>query len=207
MKTRTTKSSSAAGFTLVELALVVAVLAVAFIPLVALLPSGQQSFRGAMNVSICTQIAQRVLNDAAQANFETLIDRKSLRGLKAGEGFTFRAPTVQNPRLRYFDDQGTEIIPEGPELSEEDSLRAVYQVNTRVMPQAPVPTAGELKPAAAADANLAQITVEVAFVPASVELDFNPGDPDDVHSPGRNLFAKRQGTEVFTFSTLVGRGL
>src|SRR6266436_9153038 len=88
-----------AGFTLVEMALTVGLLATAFIPLIALLPSGMHNFRRAMNLSIVTQIAQRVLGDAQQADFDLLVDRARLRGRRLEPGFTFRAPSETAPAL------------------------------------------------------------------------------------------------------------
>lgn len=207
MKMKRSQSFRNAGFSLVEIALVVGVLAVAFVPLFGLLPAGLTNFRGAMNISVCTQIAQRVVNDAAQADFDTLIDRQNLQRLKAGVGFTFRAPSIAAPSLRYFDDQGAEITPEAPpELSPNQWLRAVYQVNVRVMPQASVPASPGAM-IASGDPNLALVTVQVACVPPPAKLEFSSAAPDDARAPERNLFTRQPGREVFTYSALIGRAL
>src|SRR5687768_17857298 len=104
------------AFSLVEVALAVGVLAVALVGLFALMPSGMSNFRTAMDISISAQIAQRVLQDAQQAEFDQLVDRVNLPSDPAHQGycperFSFRGPTVNGPAWRYFDEQGTEIVP------------------------------------------------------------------------------------------------
>jgi uncharacterized protein (TIGR02598 family) len=71
--------ASVAAFSLVEVALSIGLLATAFIPLLALMPSGLSGFRRAIDLSVCTQIAQRVINDARQMDFDLLIDRAALQ--------------------------------------------------------------------------------------------------------------------------------
>lgn len=205
---RSSHRSRRGGFSLVEISLVVGLIAVAFIPLVALMPSGLKKFRGAMNFSICAQIAQRVINDATQADFDTLIDRADLVRNEERAGFTFRAPLLDEPRLRFFDEQGGEIIPESEAgLSEKEKARIIYQVNTRIMPQAPLPASLEMATGPITNPSLALVTVQVAWAPPPVVLEFSKASPADLKAPDRNLFAARPGQEVFTYSAWIGRGL
>lgn len=202
------------AFSLVEVALAIGLLATAFIPLIALMPAGLSGFRKAIDLSVCTQIAQRVVDDARQMDFDLLIDREAFRKNPQGlvEGFTFRAPKVTEPALRYFDDEGSEVVPVTPgKLTAEERQLIVYQVNVRVMPQAPLPvslaTAESTTASSLSEAHLALVTVEVAFAPAAIPLTFSPAEPSDKTAPDRNRFASRTGLDVYTFSAYIGRAL
>jgi uncharacterized protein (TIGR02598 family) len=198
------------GFTLVEIALAIGILAFACLPLVALIPSGLGHFRTAMNLTITTQIAQRVINDCEQADFDLLVDRQHLPKDKPLTGLTFRAPLFLEPAIRYFDEQGTEIVPANPpSLTAKEQRRVIYEVNTRVQPQIDVPATPHVdEPTSAAmPPNLALVTVEVAFTSGYRELPINQANPSDVTVPQRNLFNAPAGVPVYTYSACVGRGL
>lgn len=169
------------AFSLVEIALAVGICAFAIVAIMGLLSQGIGGFRTVMDRTICAQIAQRVINDAQQADFKVLIDGKT------GESadYTFRTP------LRYFDEQGNEIIPKSGELTPEQRRAAVYDVNVRIRPRAQMPRPKELKPP-----EVAQVTVEVAA---------NPGLPAIPIDSTLNLFKPPAGVRVITFSALVGR--
>ena len=94
------------GFTLVEVIISLGVVAFGFIAILGLLPKGLTTFRSAMDNSVGAQIAQKVLNDSQQQDFDTLIANGNSRS------------------VRYFDDQGNEL----PNKS-----RAIYHVNTRIL--------------------------------------------------------------------------
>jgi uncharacterized protein (TIGR02598 family) len=79
-----------AGFSLVEVVLAIGVVAFAFVALFGLLPAGLSTFRQALDNSLGSQIVQRLVNEAQQTDFPTLI------------------ATPTGP-LRYFDDQGNEV--------------------------------------------------------------------------------------------------
>lgn len=195
------------GFTLVEIALAIAILAFAFLPLVALLPTGLHDFRGAMNLSITTQIAQQVISDAQQSDFDLLTDRRHFPKDAKLEGFSFRAPLINAPALRYFDEQGAEILLEGDKPNAAEKHRVVYQVNTRVQPQTAVPADKPTNALPATIANLALVTVEVAFAPGNLELPFSDAQANDATAPDRNLFKRTRGLEIYTYSSLIGRSL
>jgi uncharacterized protein (TIGR02598 family) len=199
------------GFTLVEIALAIGILAFACMPMVALLPSGAGNFRGAMNLVVTTQIAQRVINDCQQADFDLLVDRQHLPKNESLAGLTFRAPLMLEPAVRYFDEQGTEIIPQDPKaLSAIERRRVIYEVNTRIQPQMAVPAAPQLAPTtgnADPQANLALITVQVAFTAGYRDLPISSASPNDATAPDRNLFQPPAGVQVYTYSACVGRGL
>jgi prepilin-type N-terminal cleavage/methylation domain-containing protein len=198
----------AAGFTLVEIALSIAILSIAILPLFALVPEGLTNFRGAMDIGITTQIAQRVINDARQTDFDTLIDRANQPKNTPLTGVTFRAPSLRSPSLRYFDDYAREIIPVAPDaLTPEERRRVIYQVNTRIQPQAGVPATEPLAASLLAPANLALVTVQIAVAPGERTLALSTADANDVTIPGRNLFEPQPGLQIYTYTALVGRGL
>ena len=193
------------GFSLVEVALAVGIAGFALVSLLGLLPVGLHTFRSAMDTSVCAQIAQRVFNDAQQADFSVLIDE----GVSAAQqpGFTFRAPgrvtgaDGEKMRLRFFDEQGVEVVPEKAEgLSEEERARIIYYVNVRIMPQSVLPRADrELAP------DLATVTVEIANNPGNREIPTNNTDPSDITAPERNRFEKLPGMTVLTYCAAIGR--
>ncbi len=195
--------ANSAGFSLVEVALAIGVVAFAFVGLLALLPAGLTTFRRAIDTSMSAQIAQRVINDAQQSDFDVLIDEKALPSNP--DDFTFRAPRVHEPGLRYFDEQGNEIVPKtSTALSTEEQTRVIYHVNVRVTPRAPLPktnTGGDSR-------HLALITVQVAQNPSNrvLPIKIDPPAADDEDSPERNLIdPATPGISVQTFSALVGR--
>jgi hypothetical protein len=188
------------AFSLVEVALAVGVLAIAIAGVFALLPSGLANFRTAMDTSITAQIAQRVLQDAQQAEFDQLVDRKHLPEDPMGRGscperFSFRAPSVSKPAWRYFDEQGTEIVPKAKELTPDERGAIVYQVNTRIRPRAEMPTLRE------SSGQVAQITVQVARNPGLIELPLH----DNPKAPEHNLIKRVTGVPIFTYAGLIGK--
>lgn len=134
------------AFSLVEVTLAIGVMAFALLAIFGLLPTGMGVFRQALDTSVSSQIIQRVLNDARETDFAYLIQDASNQ--------TITAPTGVKA-VRYFDDQGNELsVPAG----------AIYQVNTRIMPQTTLPTTD---PNALANTNLATVTVQVANNPGN----------------------------------------
>jgi uncharacterized protein (TIGR02598 family) len=197
-------SLTARGFSLMEVAIATAILALVLVALIGLLPSGATTFNKAMDTSISAQIAQRILHDAEQAEFDALIDKTNLPVIDGAvpEYFTFRAPRVREPQWRYYDVQGTEVLPKTPAALSEDERRAiVYYVNIRVMPRAAMPTTNE------STAHVAQLTVQVARNPEHRTLPFVDADPSDPNQPERNLIPAGRGVPVYTYAALVGKNL
>jgi uncharacterized protein (TIGR02598 family) len=77
------------AFSLVEVVLAIGVVAFAFLAMFGLLPVGMTTFRQAVDTTIGSQIVLRIINEAQQTDYPTLIAN----------------PTSQ----RYFDDQGNEV--------------------------------------------------------------------------------------------------
>ena len=80
------------AFTIVEIMLAIGIVAFAFMALLGMVSVGLDGFRGALDTSVRSQIAQRLVTDAQQTDFEKLL--------------------AQTGAFRYFDDEGTEVAAE-----------------------------------------------------------------------------------------------
>jgi uncharacterized protein (TIGR02598 family) len=162
------------GFSLVEVALAVAIIAVAYTGILALLPNGLNIFRQAMDATVSSQIIQRVLNEAKETDFNALI-----AGSTGTTNETILAINSLDPSkgtVRWFDDQANELS------SPND---AIYHVITRIMPATALPKTGT---ATSDNANLATVTVQVANNPVNRPLAFESGGASDQNKPMRNLW-------------------
>lgn len=192
----------------------IGIIAFAFVALFALLPAGHTAYRRSIDIAVCSQIAQRVIGDAQEADFDTLIDTIDAQGVMDPPNFTFRAPSRFQHYLRYFDDQGRELLSPNNNgiLSAAQKPKAIYQVNTRVMPtfrlpensDAPAPTA--ISPQYE---SMALVTVQVAHNPNNAMLPFSTA-ADASNDPTRNLWllnsnTKISGIDIFTYSAVIGR--
>lgn len=189
----TLSANRQSGFSLVEVALSLATISVGFISILGLMGSGLTQFRTVMDITVSAQIAQRVINDAQQADFKRLVDAKAIAGLPPSPELSFRAPSWDAPAFRYFDSEGNELpTTENGELEAAERARAIYQVNVRIRPYANVPRASQVQVP-----QLAQVTVQVAHAPS--------GHLDVVSDEGanQNLF-KASGSPVYTYAALVG---
>ena len=126
------RASRFAGFSLVEISLALAIIAIAFVALIGLLPSGLNNFRTAMDSQTAGEIFQRVVADAQETDFDALVFPETLTPpqspLKRGGPGTqfYRLP------LRHFDNQGTEVKvtdPDAPTPAEAATI--LYTVRVR----------------------------------------------------------------------------
>ena len=209
------RQGKTSGFTLIEVAIAVAILAVSLVALLGLMPAGMTNFRKAMDTSITAQIAQRILLDMGQADFDQVIDAPKSGTDNISPSYTFTAPTrtlAQNAlRFRYFDEQGSELIPlgnGGTSLSAAQKTALVYQVNVRVMPKAAQPADSKISGA------VALVTVQVARNPNSRDLEKlvdRSSDPNASEKPMRNLIDTSSATfkktplQIYTYSALIGK--
>lgn len=113
----------ATGFSLVETALALGIVSFAFVALLGLLPAGLTTFRQAMDTSVGAQIAQRIVSEAQETDFQIMLASASMLDRGAGGQF-FRLP------LRYFDEQGNETREPGL-ASAAERLRTLYTVRVR----------------------------------------------------------------------------
>lgn len=101
------------GFSLVEVVIAVGIAASTVTLMIGLLPAGLSNFREAMNVTVSSQLGQRLLYEAAQTDYTTLT-----------------ATPLTKP-WRYFDEEGTELP---------GAAGAAFHVLTRVQPTTAIPT-------------------------------------------------------------------
>jgi hypothetical protein len=166
-------------------------------------------FRGAIDDSVSTEIAHRVIADALQMDFDLLIDKASAPDGGPNDFFAFRAPKVAQPEFRYFDERGGEVIPVSvaartnpSSLSAAEKERVIYHVLVRVMPRTRLPA---LTVGASGGNEVATVTVQVANNPSNRRIDINSAGNSDGSAPERQLFAKTPGVTVFTYSAQVAR--
>jgi len=199
------------GFSLVEVVLAVGVVAFAFVAIMGLIPAGMQQFRQAIDTQVGSQIAQRLIEDAEQTDFNTLIDYSNTQSLLPPTNF-FRAPTYalsqsanSNPGacLRYFDEEGNEIVPAAragnpPNLNANPTNaelnNIVYYVNTRVEVGTILPQGSQ---SMTTTPNLATVTIQVAFNPGHIALPTNTYCLFDT--------TKFSGVPIRNYSAQVGR--
>lgn len=134
-----------AGFSLVEIALAVGIVAGAVITIVSLLPEGMNVFRKSINYSVGAHIAQTIINEAQQTDFNVLTAN----------------PGSARP-VRYFDDQGSE------KKSATDPF-VVYHVNTQINASTAYP--GSL----VKNASVATLTIQVANNPGNQSFELLTG--------------------------------
>ncbi|TLD70967.1 Verru_Chthon cassette protein B [Phragmitibacter flavus] len=148
-----------AGFSLVEVTVATGIAAFGIITLLGLLPSGMNMFRDAMNVTVSSQIAQRLIKEAVQTDYDLLV------GVAPGGTPVAGVPVVKE--IRYFTDEGVE-------LPAADAAEAIFHAHMRVMPGTDLPTlSGVLE-----NSSLATVTVQVALNPQNQDLPIIGGSTD-----------------------------
>lgn len=104
------------AFTLVEVTLAIGIIGFAFVAVLGLLPAGLTAFRKAMDVSVSSQIVQRIVTEAQQTDFNKLISSTD---------------AVQVYPSRFFDEEGNEV----------DQATSVYEAKLIVHKDPVVPGA------------------------------------------------------------------
>lgn len=178
-----------AAFSLVEVALALGIVAFALVPVFGLLPIGLASFRKGMDLSVGAQITQRIVDEAQQSDFETLL---------AGHPNAFTEP------VRYFSAQGEELTEQGKMLGSpaEEKFAIIYRVNTQITPSTALPgpaaAGGGTAPATSGvpNPNIATVTVQVAN---------NPGNRSMSADPDSGLWTASRALPLTTSSTYVAR--
>ena len=156
--------SAADGFSLVEVALTIGLVALTFTALLALLPPAHQQLKTAMDTTTAAQIARTVVADLETAGLGEVLHLAALDGTNAQ-----RMGTLPG---RYFTSAGREV-------AEDDSDR-IYQVNMRVLRDDQIPGAGSREGVR----GCAVLTVEVVAIPAGVRVVIGEnGLVDRVRSP------------------------
>jgi uncharacterized protein (TIGR02598 family) len=109
----------------VEVTLAIGIVAFAFVALFALLPVGLTTFRQAMDTSVTAQIFQRIVSEAQETDFDSLLVSAEEKG-KGRNNQYYVFP------LRYFDDQGNEVKVNNPANPTAAELqRVIYTARVR----------------------------------------------------------------------------
>lgn len=188
------------GFSLVEVVLAIGIVAVGFIAVFGLLPSGLSLFRQAMDASVTAQIAQRILSDAQETDFDVLL--KS--GTASGSQY-YVLP------MRYFDDQGSEVKvgnPDSPTAAEK--AKALYHVRVRASKP------GDADPAKHDDGHFTSLPGPARFNPRSatiltMQIATNPGGKglaplvDNATALIDPAMARKEGLPVQNYSVVIAR--
>ena len=116
------------AFSLIEVALALAVAAFVLVGIAGVWPSGQDRLKGAIDMTIAAQLAQRLSAEVEVAEFPDVL---RLAGLADGT-----SPAMGALRRRYFSYTGREVL--------EDDPARIYEVLTRVAhrDQLPLQTRG-----------------------------------------------------------------
>lgn len=198
------------AFSLVEVVLAVGVISFAFVAILGLVPAGLAQFRQAMDNSVGAQVAQRIILECQQTDFDTLINLKNAPANPQKPNYTQLASystsdtTKTNPLyVRYFDEQGNEVVPAATTLSATEQAAVIYHVNTRIgypTPLAELSGAGADSTGSPAglSTSVATVVVQVAFNPSGQTLPMT-----------NTLFdvsgAKYRGVTVKTYCAQIGR--
>ena len=138
-----------AAFSLIEVAITIALLAVAFVALLSLVPPAHQQLKTAMDTTTAAQIARSVVSELHAAGLGEV--------LRLGRMDRANAPRMANLPARYFTSTGREVTEDGPDYA--------YRVNSRVLRDEQI--AGV---AGSGAGGRIMVTVEVVAVPAGVPL-------------------------------------
>lgn len=173
------------GFSLVEVTLAIGIVASAAVVVVGLFPSGMNTFRQAMNASVGGQIAQQLLSEAQQTDFDVL---RSPNNIPVAPDYDYPVNTTFKKPDRYFDDQGAEVAPSAVE-----KLKIVYWVRTRVSPRSDLPNLAKVpgagNPEIVNSKVIATVVIQIANNPSNQALAQETGTADDSNSPLRNLWS------------------
>jgi uncharacterized protein (TIGR02598 family) len=104
------------GFSLVEVAISLGIVTFSLTALLGIVPIGLAHFREAIDTTVSSQLAQRVITDAEQTDFDLLI-----ASAESSTADFFVLPE------RYFDEQGSEVQGNDPQAAE----KTIYHVRVR----------------------------------------------------------------------------
>ncbi|HYR58853.1 MAG TPA: Verru_Chthon cassette protein B [Chthoniobacteraceae bacterium] len=196
----TTTRTQSSAFSLVETALAIGIVAFAFVSLIALLPLGLTHFRSAVDTSVESQIFQRVVTDAEQADFDLLTG-----SAKSGSGQFYVLPA------RFFDEQGGEIVPRSPgQPTAYEAVQIIYHVHVRG--SKPGPNAVDAK-APALFTSLPALQGKPRFTPRdstflTIQIAHNPGAralPLDENMLWDSQNERARALAIATFSAVITR--
>ena len=175
---------NARAFSLVEVVIAVGIVSFAFVAILGLIPAGLSQFRQAMDTSVCAQIGQRVIMDAQQTDYEAL----TAQATRDANGNLTQNEAINAP-LRYFDEQGNEVVSASATPSILSGLGVIYHANTRIIVTTDIPAAGYT---GLDSQSIVTVSVEVAFNPSNKLLPIDTSSAIDQTSVKRKLFDRSQ---------------
>lgn len=151
-------SRCSGAFSLVEVAMSLAIVTFSLVGILGLVPIGLSGFREAMDTTIGAQIAQRLVTDAEQSDFDAFIENAE----KCDENF-FTLP------VRYFDEQGSEVSLGDPQAA----VKIIYHARLRGSQPGPADSS-------ASGSNFTSLPGETRFRPrdsvfVTVQIAWHPG--------------------------------
>ncbi len=190
-----------AGFSLVEVSLAIGIMGFAFVAIFGLVPVGLSNFRQAKNVSVASEISERIFSELQDTPFTKLTNNGTVA---AGSSWSLTFPNFTTPgataasgttAVRYFDDQGDETV--------SSDANAVFLVNVavHVAPAFVVSTTGA---APVTNPALVAVTIQVAYSPGRV-LPYQ--DTTTYLWSSKTTAGKAAGIslQVFNYNTLIAK--
>jgi len=197
------------GFSLVEVVLAVGVISFAFVAILGLLPAGLHQFRQAMDNSVAAQISQRIIQDAQQSDFDILTDVAHVDPSLQLPFTSMVYPVSGAPRsVRYFDEQGNEVVTQSSTPSQTEAADIVYTVNTRIVPWPTLPGTQQADVTTAANSygrSMVTLTVQVVYNPACMPLTLGHNQGSSNYLLVDTTDAKMKQLSVRSFSAQIGR--
>ena len=204
-------STRSSGFTLTEISIALGVITVAVISMLASAGDAMRSARSSMDLQVSAQVAQRIINELQLTDFETMIDSANL-GNNVSELTSFIAPKVNAPAIRYFDQQGLEVLPEkaGGNLTDAQRRRALYHVLVRIAPRVGAPRSSERnglpRVTEPQSFSMAMVTVEVARNTSGRKLEIESADKASAKTPfAGNRFVEQAGLQIYRHQARIAR--
>lgn len=161
------------GFSLVEVVMAIGIIAFAFVALLGMLPTGLNTFRKAMDTSVSAQIAQKIAGELQETDYFTLLEQAKNGGSDLRNMTTNPDDQFGSLPIRYFDDQGSEIVTAGDDQppTEAERLKIIYEAHVRLSRRAQFTASGERIPSE----NLVTAIIQVANNPRGLLLKRDSG--------------------------------
>lgn len=176
------------AFSLIEVTLAIGVMAFALLAIFGLIPVGLGTFRNAKDISITSQIEEKIFSEVKSMTFDNLTN--SSRYQPASLGTVYQFPE------RFFTEDGTET-------SAADAT-TIYHVNIRVVPvTTPLEKSGGTN---LSNVDLASVTIQVAYDPSNQKLALN--GTTGLWTGALNSAPTSTGAvPIYTYSAFVARSL
>jgi uncharacterized protein (TIGR02598 family) len=190
-----------AAFSLIEVTLAIGIVAFAFMSILGLLPIGMNTFRQAMNTSICSQIGEQVMNDVQETDFNDLMSPASGNSSNnSGSPFLLSSGSSATQTTRYFDYRGNELTAGSSTAAPQGAL---YWVHTRITPNTILPGSASTNAANSGNPALATVTIQIINNPGETIL--SKIQTDSTTSSPTYLLWNDPRFQTYTYSGLVSQ--